>query len=148
MERGVRISMRADYGARAMLDLAQRYGNGLAQTADIAARQQIPESYLEQLLTTVRKAGLIRSVRGPAGGHELSRSPSDISLGDVLDALEGVTSPTSCLDDGNCSVSDACVLQDVWCELVENYRRLVHGITIAELLERSAERASRSMYHI
>jgi len=140
--------MRADYGARAMLDLAQRFGNGLAQTAEIAARQQIPESYLEQLLTTVRKAGLIRSVRGPAGGHELSRAPSDISLGDILDALEGVNRPTSCMDEGSCSVSDACVLQDVWCELVESYRRQVHGITIADLLERSAERESRSMYHI
>jgi Rrf2 family transcriptional regulator, cysteine metabolism repressor len=144
----VRISMRADYGARAMLDLAQRYGNGLAQTADIAARQQIPESYLEQLLTTVRKAGLIRSVRGPAGGHELARGPSEISLGDVLDALEGVSSPTSCMDEGACSVSEACILQDVWSDVVDTYRRMVHGITIAELLERSAERESRSMYHI
>ncbi len=144
----MRISMRADYGARAMLDLAQRYGNGLAQTADIAARQQIPESYLEQLLTTVRKAGLIRSVRGPAGGHELARAPADISLGDVLDALEGVSSPTSCMDEGACSVSDECVLQDVWSDLMGNYQRMVHGISIAELLERSSERQSRSMYHI
>ncbi len=144
----MRISMRADYGARAMLDLAQRYGDGLAQTADIASRQQIPESYLEQLLTTVRKAGLIRSVRGPAGGHALAKAPSDISLGDVLDALEGVNSPASCMEGGICCVSDACVLQDVWSELMENYRRMVHGITIAELLGRSAERESRSMYHI
>lgn len=144
----MRISMRADYGARAMLDLAQRYGGGLAQTADIAARQQIPESYLEQLLTTVRKAGLIRSVRGPAGGHELAKAPSEISLGDVLDALEGVSSPTSCMDDGACCVSDACVLQDVWSDLMDGYQRMVHGITIAELLERGAERESRSMYHI
>jgi len=144
----VRISMRADYGARAILDLAQRYGNGLAQTADIAARQQIPESYLEQLLTSVRKAGLIRSVRGPAGGHELARAPADVSLGDVLDALEGVSSPTSRMDEGTYSVSNAFVLQDVWSDLMENYRRAVHAITIAELLERSAERESRSMYHI
>jgi len=140
--------MRADYGARAMLDLAQRYGTGLAQTAEIAGRQQIPESYLEQLLTTVRKAGLIRSVRGPAGGHELARAPTAISLGDVLDALEGVNSAASCMEDGRCSVSEACVLQDVWCEVVESYRRHVHSISIAELLERSAERESRSMYHI
>ena len=144
----MRISMRADYGARAILDLAQRYGNGLAQTADIAARQQIPESYLEQLLTSVRKAGLIRSVRGPAGGHELARAPADVSLGDVLDALEGVSSPTSRMDEGTYSVSNAFVLQDVWSDLMENYRRAVHAITIAELLERSAERESRSMYHI
>ena len=144
----MRISMRADYGARAILDLAQRYGNGLAQTADIAARQQIPESYLEQLLTSVRKAGLIRSVRGPAGGHELARAPADVTLGDVLDALEGVSSPTSRMDEGTYSVSNAFVLQDVWSDLMENYRRAVHAITIAELLERSAERESRSMYHI
>src|SRR6266508_2965311 len=125
--------MRADYGARAMLDLAQRFGNGLAQTAEIAARQQIPESYLEQLLTTVRKAGLIRSVRGPAGGHELVRTPSEITLGDVLDALEGASSPSACMDDGACSVSRECVLQDVWRDLAESYQRIVHGITIEEL---------------
>jgi len=144
----LRISMRSDYGARAILDLAQRFGNGLTQTADIAARQQIPESYLEQLLTTVRKAGLIRSVRGPAGGHELARPPAEITLGHVVDALEGVSSPSTCMEEGACTVSDACVLQDVWGDLVESYHRIVHGITIAELLERRAERESRSMYHI
>ena len=144
----MRISMRADYGARAIVDLAERYGTGLAQTAEIATRQQIPESYLEQLLTTVRKAGLIRSVRGPSGGHELARPPAEITLGDVLDALEGVNSPASCMEDGRCTVSSTCVLQDVWCELIEHHRQLVHGITIAELLERAADRQSRSMYHI
>ena len=66
--------MRAEYGARAIIDLAHRHGRGLTQTADIAARQHIPESYLEQLLTTLRKAGIVRSVRGPAGllGRALS----------------------------------------------------------------------------
>jgi Rrf2 family protein len=140
--------MRADYGARAIIDLAQRYGKGLTQTAEIAARQRIPESYLEQLLTTVRKAGLIRSVRGPAGGHELVRPPTDITLGDVLDALEGAASPSACMDDGACSVTRECVLQDVWRDLAENYRRIVHGITIDELAQRQAEREARSMYYI
>lgn len=140
--------MRADYGARALIDLAQRHGKGLTQTAEIAARQRIPESYLEQLLTTVRKAGLIRSVRGPAGGHELMRAPAEISLGDVLDALEGEASPSACMDDGVCSVLRGCVLQDVWRDLADSYQRIVHGITIEELAQRQAEREARSMYYI
>ena len=140
--------MRADYGARAMIDLAQHYGNGLTQTADIAERQRIPESYLEQLLTTLRKAGLVRSVRGPAGGHELVRSPAELSLGDMLDALDGVTSPAPCMDDGPCSVMSSCVLQEVWEELAVGYHQVVHGVTFEVLARRQADRESRSMYYI
>jgi Rrf2 family protein len=143
----VRISMRAEYGARAIIDLAQRYGMGLTQTADIAARQHIPESYLEQLLTTLRKAGLVRSVRGPAGGHELARSPSDVTLGDILDALEGVGGGGSG-DERSAVVASAAVLQDVWRDLADRYQRLVHGITIEDLVQRQAEREARSMYYI
>ena len=75
---GVKLSMRSDYGARAVIDLARHYNRGPVQSADIAARQAIPEAYLEQLLTTLRKSGLIRSTRGPHGGHELARPPADI----------------------------------------------------------------------
>src|ERR1044071_7573705 len=140
--------MRDDYGARAMIDLAQRYGHGLTQTADIAARQHIPESYLEQLLAALRKAGLVRSVRGPSGGHELARTPQELTLGDVLDVLEGVTTPSSCMDDnGVCTVSGTCVLQDVWCELAEGYQKLVHGITFESLAQRQGARPARHMYY-
>ncbi|MPZ15732.1 MAG: Rrf2 family transcriptional regulator [Chloroflexi bacterium] len=144
----MRISMRADYGARAMMDLAEHYGKSRTQSADIAERQAVPESYLEQLLTSLRKAGLVRSVRGPTGGHDLARPPSEITLGDVLDVLEGVSSPVACMDDGPCSVSTACVLQDVWREVADSYQRAVHAITIEDLVRRHAERTSRSMYHI
>jgi Rrf2 family transcriptional regulator, cysteine metabolism repressor len=140
--------MRADYGARAVLDLAQRYGSGLTQSAEIAARQRIPESYLEQLLAALRKAGIVRSVRGPGGGHELARPPAEVSLGDVLDVLEGVQTPSSCLDDGRCTVSDACVLVDVWRELTESYQHIVHNLTMDELLRRQSEREVRTMYYI
>jgi Rrf2 family protein len=140
--------MRADYGARAIMDLGQHSGQGLIQSAEIAARQRIPESYLEQLLAALRKAGLVRSMRGPAGGHELARPPSAITLGDVMDVLEGVTSPCACLDDGACSVSPACALQDVWRDLAETYRRTVHGITVEDLVRQQSERETRSMYYI
>jgi Rrf2 family protein len=140
--------MRADYGARAIMDLGQHFGQGLVQTADIAARQRIPESYLEQLLAGMRKAGLVRSVRGPSGGHELARSPSIMTLGDVLDVLEGISTPSACMDGGACKTFPACVLQDVWQELYDGYQRAVHGITIDELIRRQTEREARSMYHI
>ena len=78
------ISAKGNYGLRAALDLAERYGQGHAQTAEIAERQQIPESYLVQLLNQLRKAGLIRSVRGPRGGHALLRQPEEITVGDVV----------------------------------------------------------------
>jgi len=144
----VRISMRADYGARAVMDLAQRYGSGLTQSAEIAARQRIPESYLEQLLAALRKAGIVRSVRGPGGGHELAHPPSEVSLGDVLDVLEGVQTPSTCLDDGRCTVSDSCVLVDVWRELTESYQHIVHNLKMDELLRRQSEREARTMYYI
>lgn len=140
--------MRADYGARAVMDLAERHGRGLTQTADIAARQRIPESYLEQLLTTLRKAGIVRSVRGPAGGHELNRPATEVTLGDVLDALEGVSTPSPCIENGQCSAFGECVLQDVWCELAESFQRLVHGMTIQDLLRRQAQRQARPVYYI
>src|ERR1051325_6877188 len=124
----LRVPMRADYGARAMIDLAQRQGGGLTQSSAIAVRQQIPESYLERLLTSLRRAGLIRSVRGPSGGHELARSADQITLGDVWDALEGTQSIGTCLDDdGSCTVSPACSLQDVWQELEASTDRILRG---------------------
>src|SRR6476620_9715851 len=85
----VKLSMRSDYGARAIVDLARHYNQGPVQSAEIAGRQAIPEAYLEQLLTTLRKSGLIRSTRGPHGGHELARPPAEIRCADVINALEG-----------------------------------------------------------
>jgi Rrf2 family protein len=145
----LRIPMRADYGARAMIDLAQRHGKGLNQSGAIANRQQIPESYLERLLTSLRRAGLIRSVRGPSGGHELARVPSSITLGEVWEALEGNEGMGTCLDEaGSCTVSTACALQDVWQELDAATHRILNGVTLEQLAERQSQREGRSVYHI
>src|SRR3712207_5998414 len=109
--------MRSDYGARAMIDLARRYGDGPVQSAEIAARESIPEAYLEQLLTSLRKAGLVRSSRGPRGGHELARPPSAITVGDVVHALEGPFLSLDCLGepDGD-PASTASITREVWQE--------------------------------
>ena len=76
----MRVSTRSDYGLRALIELAGHYGRGPLQSSEIALRRHIPEQYLDQLLTSLRKAGFIRSVRGPSGGHELVRPPTDINI--------------------------------------------------------------------
>src|SRR4030081_529764 len=85
--------MRSDYGAHAVIELARRAGQGPVQCAEIGASQKIPEAYLDQLLSSLRRVCIIRSVRGPHGGHKLSRHPRPLHLGDFLTALEGLVIP-------------------------------------------------------
>src|SRR5437763_10456496 len=81
--------MRSDYGAHAVIELARRFGQGPVQCAEIAANQKIPEADLDQLLSGLRRGGIVRSVRGPHGGHELAREPRQLTLGDTVPALGG-----------------------------------------------------------
>ncbi len=141
--------MRSDYGARAVIDLARRYGEGPVQSAEIAQREAIPEAYLEQLLTSLRKAGLVRSSRGPRGGHELAREPSVVTLGEIVRALEG---PFLSLDglgehDGDPS-STASVTRELWEEVVGAANGILDATTIASLAERQRVREQRVMYYI
>ena len=141
--------MRSDYGARAIIDLARHYNQGPMQSAEIAARQAIPEAYLEQLLTTLRKSGLIRSTRGPHGGHELARGPADITFLDVVTALEGPLMPLDCLNDAvACVISPTCGMREVWQEVMAATRDILQRTTIEDLVERQKVRESRVMYYI
>ena len=133
----MRVSMKGDYGVRALLELAHHYGEGPVQSATIASRQSIPEPYLDQLLTSLRRAGLIRSVRGPQGGHALLRDPHEITLTEALTALEGSLSPISCLDDpAGCAKSTPCGLREVWEQVYEATTRVLDAISIGELADR------------
>src|SRR3979411_187607 len=89
----MRLTMRSDYGAPAIAPPPRRYGEGPVQCAEIAVRQKIPESYLDQLLSSLRRVGIVRSVRGPHGGHELARDPRQLTLGEIVTALEGPVVP-------------------------------------------------------
>src|SRR3982751_2600279 len=89
----MRLTRGSDYGAHAVIELASCYGQGPLQCAEIAARQKIPEAYLDQLLSILRRVGIVRSLRGPHGGHELARDPRQLTLGEVVTALEGPVVP-------------------------------------------------------
>ncbi len=145
----MRVSMKADYGMRALIDLAQHYGQGATQTAEIAHRQDIPEPYLDQLLTSLRKAGFIRSRRGPQGGHVLARPPAQISMGEVLQTLEGSLSPLPCLDSPqDCSQSAGCAQRDVWVAVAQATSKILFATTIGALAERQAQREKAGAYQI
>jgi Rrf2 family protein len=135
--------MKGDYGVRALVELAHRYGEGQVQSATIAGAQSIPEPYLDQLLTTLRRAGFIRSVRGPQGGHSLVRDPHDLRLSEVIAALEGSLAPIACLDDPDgCPKASNCSLRSVWQEIEAATMRVLDGITIADLAERERTSAA------
>ncbi|MBX3070041.1 MAG: Rrf2 family transcriptional regulator [Thermomicrobiales bacterium] len=86
----MRISSRTDYGVRALFELALNYGQGPIQSREIAARQEVPEAYLHQVLSALSRGGLVKSVRGPSGGHSLALPPSDITIYDAMEVLDGI----------------------------------------------------------
>lgn len=146
----MRISTKGEYGLRALVDLAQHVGEGPIPSATIAARQQIPENYLSQLLLTMRKAGLIKSVRGPQGGHLLARPAPTINLGEVLTALEGPMLPMECVEPGftDCCMLEMCTIREVWRDLKAATDDVLYSTTLADLLHSRVQRETEAMYYI
>ena len=133
----MRVSSRADYGVRALFELARRYGQGPTQSRDIAARQAIPEAYLHQLLGALNRAGLVRSTRGPLGGHELACDPATVTVWDVFVALEG---PDRQAHPHFGARQGVDVVHETWHELLEATMIFLQGITLRQLVERHDER--------
>ena len=144
----VRVSTKGDYGIRALVELAHHYGEGPVQSAEIAARQGIPEPYLDQLLTAMRRAGFIRSVRGPQGGHALIRHPSEIRLSEVIEALEGSLSPIACLDNGECTKPGVCAQREVWEQVRRATQEILNRVTIEDLAVKERQAAPGPRYYI
>jgi len=141
--------MKSDYALRAMMELAAAHGTRPLQTSEIAERRGIPESYLEQLLTTLRKAGLVASSRGPQGGHTMALHPSRVTAGDVVRAMEGPVIVMDCLDGpGSCESPGACVLKELWLGVRAAVEEALDGVTVEELAARQAVAEGGLMYHI
>jgi Rrf2 family protein len=131
----VKTSTRAEYGLRALIDLAEHYGEGPVRSRVIAQRQKLPEPYLTQLMTMLRRAGLVTSKRGPTGGHLLSRPPAEISLKEAFAVLEGSTSPWWCaeVDDPDCEFASDCGLRPVWKAIGVAADGVLNRLTLADL---------------
>jgi Rrf2 family protein len=146
----MRLTMRSDYGAHAVIELARRFGQGPVQCAEIAASQKIPEAYLDQLLSALRRVGIVRSVRGPHGGHELARDPRLLTLGDVVTALEGPVVPHEFVHDPAAGPpAQDCAVRNAWLAAAEASQRVLDATTIQELLEQQVSiRALRAVQGI
>ena len=141
----MRVSSRADYGVRALFELALRAGQGPVHSKEIAARQEIPEAYLHQVLGALNRAGLIRSTRGPLGGHELALEPGEVSVYAILVALDGIDQKTHPHPD---SLSAADIVHEVWHELQEQSETFLRSISLQTLVERDAARLPSPNYAI
>lgn len=141
------ISAKGNYGLRAMFDLAMRYGQGSVLSAEIAARQRIPEAYLVQLLNLLRKAGLVRSTRGPRGGHQLLKRPEEVTVGEVLAVLEG---PIDLLGRGENRTDnqEADVFLEVWQDVESAIVGVLSAVTFADLCKKHQVRQENITFRI
>ena len=134
----MKMSTKGRYGLRAMVDLAMTSENGPVSIQSIAERQELSEKYLEQLLALLKKAGLVKSIRGHQGGYLINRDPKTISVGDILRALEGDLTPVECSgleEESSCKAAKSCVTKYVWKRINDSMEEAVDGITLAELME-------------
>lgn len=135
----LKLSTKGRYGLRAIVDLAANSRSGAVCISSIAQRQNLSESYLEQLMSLLRKAGIIESVRGAGGGYRLARAPEQISVGEILRALEGDLNLVECsalMGEGQpCAAEETCVTKYVWQRITKSINQTVDEIFLAELLK-------------
>lgn len=139
----VKLSVKSDYAARAVLGLAQHYKEDRAVRAEtLALEQGIPPKYLVQILIELKSQQIVKSIRGKSGGYMLARPPSDITLADVLRCVDGEVFSSSALEDPKCAV----ILQKAWKRLKETVENGAASIDFQDLVDQSAEEAK--MYYI
>jgi len=135
----MKLSTRSRYGVRLMLDLALHEAEGPVRLGSVAQRQGIGIKYLEQIIISLKKADYVTSVRGPKGGHMLARPPEDITVGEIVELLEGGVKLVRCTEyPEECVRSAHCVTRILWMEATEAIRERLHAITFRELMNRSA----------
>ena len=137
----MKISTKGRYALRLMLDLAIHSEGSAVPLRDVAQRQEISDKYLEQIVTQLSRAGLVRSVRGAGGGYLLTRTPEGYTVGEILRVREGSLAPVSCADGVGCSErADRCVTVEVWREIQAAVDGVVDHLTLADLVRRYHEK--------
>jgi len=134
----VSFSTKGEYGVRLMVQLGRRFGDGPASLSEIAADEDLPRAYLEQLVTSLRDAGLVTSTRGARGGYELVLAPSEIRMSEILRALEGPVAPMICASDepehAACARSARCTVNMLWVRVRDAIAGTLESMTLADLV--------------
>lgn len=136
----MKISTKSRYGTRAVLEIALNRSGDKLTRKQISKNQEIPSSYLENILISLKTKGIIRTIRGPKGGYELAKEPEEITVFEIVNILEGPSDLIPCPDDSNtCTRSSISVTTDVWRRLQEVQKDLLSEITIKDLVEQTQE---------
>jgi Rrf2 family protein len=145
----VELSCKSEYAILALLEMATHYESGEPmQIRQIAAQQNIPDRYLEQLLATLRRGGILKSQRGSKGGYFLAREPRKITLFEILECLEGLDVRTG-EDNGNSKTLDGAVIEEIWQEACQAANSVLQNYTLQDLCEkRDSRRQLDIMYYI
>lgn len=132
----MKISTKGRYALRLMLDIALNDAKTPVRIKDIAERQQISDKYLEQIVSSLNKAGFVKSLRGPQGGYRLTKKPEEYTVGMILRLIEGSLATVACLDDdiNNCTRADRCPTLILWEKLYDAISEVVDNITLADLI--------------
>ena len=139
----MKLSTRTRYGMRATIELAQHNAPRPLQLKLIAERQDISVKYLEQLMSMLRSAGFVRSVRGSKGGYVLAKPPEQIKLSDLFHSLEGTVTTAECTDNEDyCGRSADCAAREVWMKVETAINEVLSKITLADLVKSAKKRAS------
>ncbi len=136
----MKLSTRSRYGTRAMCDLANHYREGPIAIKDVSKRQELSESYLENLMTPLKAIGLVRTERGSRGGFILNKEPSQITLGEIVRIMDGSLSPVACVDDETfCHRAPQCVTRIIWCRLEKAITDVLDNVTLADMVKMERE---------
>ena len=130
----MKLSVRSRYAVRLLLDLATHAGSGLRNATQLSSATGVPEHYIVQIMSPLRSAGMVRSVRGSGGGHELARHPSEINLAQVFRVTEGPASLVECCaDPASCPRAGDCRTRSVWCSASDALEGVLASYTLADL---------------
>jgi Rrf2 family transcriptional regulator, cysteine metabolism repressor len=145
----MKLSTKGRYGVRLMFDLAINAGNGPVSLKDIAARQEISEKYLSNIIPPLKNAGLLRSTRGAQGGYVLARDPREITLKDILLVLEGPMCLVECTEQPElCKRADDCLVRDIWSEVTGKMLEALDAFTLESMVEKQKLREHVPSYDI
>ncbi len=135
-EFAMKISTRGRYALRLMMDIALAEGDAPVRIKDIAGRQELSEKYLEQIVSVLNKAGLVRSSRGPQGGYRLTREPEEYTAGEIVSSIEGSLAPVACLESetNECPRHRVCATLRLWQKVDDAIQTVMNSVTLADLI--------------
>ena len=141
----MKLSTRTRYGVRLMLGLARNKDRGQMLLKDIVRQEQISEKYLSLIIIPLKSAGFVNSIRGARGGYVLAKDPSQITLKELVDVLEGDTCLVDCVkDSASCSRSSSCASRDLWAIVSENISRTLGSMTLEDLVKMNREKHGKA----